>query len=84
MHSPDLLFGTFTRGFGHLWQQDQIVEAIQCSSRAWHLPAWGFGTSYDPDLILVLVFIVIQPLEAYIVLSKHFVEALIVFIGSIC
>jgi len=74
----------FTGGFGHLWQQGRIVEAIQCSNRAWHLPSWGFGTSYGPNLILVLIFIVIQPMEAYIVLSEHFVAALIMLIGSIC
>jgi hypothetical protein len=84
LHLPDIQFDIFTKGFGHLLQQVGIVEAIQGSSRAWYLPAWGFGTSYGPDLTLVLVFIVIQPLEVYIVLSEHFVAALIVFIGSIC
>jgi hypothetical protein len=44
----------------------------------------GFGTSYGLDLSFVLALLVIQPLEAYIVLSEHFVAALIVLIGSIC
>ena len=64
LHLPDLRFGIFTRGFGHLWQEGRIVEAIQCSSRAWHLPAWGFGTSYGSDLFLHWSSLSIQPLEA--------------------
>jgi hypothetical protein len=41
------------------------------------------GTSYG-YLIHVLVFIVIQPLEAYGLLLEHFVAASIFFIGAIC
>jgi hypothetical protein len=53
----DLLFGIFIGAFGHLWQQGRIVEAIQCSSRAWHLPAWGL-TLHTAQIFLVLVFMV--------------------------
>jgi hypothetical protein len=28
---------------GHFWQQGRIVEGLQLSSRAWHLPTWGFS-----------------------------------------
>jgi hypothetical protein len=42
------------------------------------------GTSYGSDLIRVLVFIVIQPLEACGLLLEHFVVAYIFFIGAIC
>ena len=80
---PDLLFGIFIGGFGHLWQQGRIVEAIQCSSRAWHLPAWGFGTSYGPDLFLHWSSLSIQPLEACCILLEHFVATLVIFMGAI-
>jgi hypothetical protein len=63
-HLPDLLFGIFIGVIGHLWQQCQIVEAIQCSNRVWHLPSWGFGTSYGSDLFLHWSLLSIQPLEA--------------------
>jgi hypothetical protein len=37
--SPDLLFGIFLEVIGHLWHQGRIVEELQLSNRAWHLPA---------------------------------------------
>jgi hypothetical protein len=37
--SPDLLFGIFLEVIEHLWHQGRIVEELQLSNRAWHLPA---------------------------------------------
>jgi hypothetical protein len=64
--SPDLLFGIFLEVIGHLWHQGRIVEELQLSSRAWtSSSSEGFGTWHWSSSL-------IQPLEAYFVLSGAF------------
>jgi hypothetical protein len=46
----------------------------------WHLPAWGFGTSYGSDLFLHWSLLSIQPLEACSLLLEHFVASSIVLL----
>ena len=60
---PDLQFGIFIGLIWGLLQLGQIIEAIPLSSRAWHLLAWGFSTSYGPDLLLHWSSVSIRPLE---------------------
>jgi hypothetical protein len=64
--SPDLVFGIFLEVIEHLWHRGRIDEELQLSNRVWHLPSSeGFGTWHWSSSL-------IQPLEAYFVLSGAF------------
>jgi hypothetical protein len=53
----DLSVGIFLGVIGHFWQQGRIVEEVQLSSRAWHLPATEFSI-LTAQIYLYLVFII--------------------------
>jgi hypothetical protein len=53
----DLSVGIFLGVIGHFWQQGRIVEELQLSSRAWHLPTRGFSILMT-QIYLYSVFIV--------------------------
>jgi hypothetical protein len=69
--------GIFLGVIGHFWQQGRIVEGLQLSSGAWHLPAWGFSI-LTTQIYCIQSSLYIQPLEAcWSLLLEHFVAALL-------
>ena len=82
-YHPDL-------SFGRVWAQLEaffgwaVLLRVSVFQQGVASSSLRVGTSYGLDLLLVLVFIVIQPLEARGILWDHFVEASIFLFRAIC
>jgi hypothetical protein len=70
-----LIWGLFLVGPNY-WGHSVIQQGVAAS-------ILRVGTLYNLDLVLVLVFLVIQHLEACGILLEYFVAASIFFIGAI-